>query len=127
MSSRGDGATLVAGGAPRNDWTVVAAYCAVSSANQMLWLTFAPVTTVAARHYGVAVSSMGWMANVFPLIYVILALPAGYCSTGCFVAGSRSARCSPPSAPCFALVAATSESWQVSLSSRSLSLSCSTP
>ena len=77
MSGRARGAIPEAGQAPRNRWTVVAAYCAVSSANQMLWLTFAPITTVAAHHYGVAVSSMGWMANVFPLIYVILALPAG--------------------------------------------------
>jgi len=77
MSRRGRDAMQVAGGAPDNRWAVVAGYCAVSSANQMLWLTFAPITTVAAHHYGVAVSSMGWMANVFPLIYVILALPAG--------------------------------------------------
>ncbi len=55
----------------------MAAYCAVSSANQMLWLTFAPITTVAASHYGVSVSAMGWMAEVFPLVYVVLALPAG--------------------------------------------------
>lgn len=58
-------------------WPVLAAYCAVSSANQMLWLTFAPITTAAAHHYGVSVSAMGWMANVFPLVYVLLALPAG--------------------------------------------------
>src|SRR5215470_4093556 len=77
MSRRGRDAMQVAGRARDNRWAVVAGYCAVSSANQMLWLTFAPITTVAARHYGVAVSSMGWMANVFPLIYVILALPAG--------------------------------------------------
>ena len=77
MSGRGQDPIAAADAEPRNRWTVVAAYCAVSSANQMLWLTFAPITTVAARHYGVAVSSMGWMANVFPLIYVILAVPAG--------------------------------------------------
>jgi len=61
----------------RSRWAVLAAYSLVSSANQMLWLTFAPITTVAARHYGVSVSAMGWMANVFPLLYVLLALPAG--------------------------------------------------
>jgi hypothetical protein len=66
MSRRGRDAMQVAGQVPDNRWAGVAAYCAVSSANQMLWLTFAPITTVAARHYGVAVSSMGWMANVFP-------------------------------------------------------------
>lgn len=64
-------------GTPHSRWAVLAAYCVVSSANQMLWLTFAPITTSAARHYGVSVSAMGWMANVFPLVYVLLALPAG--------------------------------------------------
>lgn len=58
-------------------WWQVAAYAVVSSANQMLWLTFAPVTTVAARHYGVSVSTVGWLAEIFPLIYVVVALPAG--------------------------------------------------
>jgi predicted MFS family arabinose efflux permease len=75
-TSRATRSSTAAAG-PGNRWTVVAAYCAVSSANQMLWLTFAPVTTVAAHHYGVSVSSIGWMAEVFPLVYVILALPAG--------------------------------------------------
>lgn len=55
----------------------MAAYAAVSAANQMLWLTFAPVTTEAARHYGVSVGSIGWLAQIFPLLYVVLALPAG--------------------------------------------------
>jgi predicted MFS family arabinose efflux permease len=43
----------------------------------MLWLTFAPITTVAARHFGVSVSTVGWLAEIFPLLYVVLALPAG--------------------------------------------------
>ncbi|HKB31231.1 MAG TPA: MFS transporter [Streptosporangiaceae bacterium] len=68
---------MAAAGPAPNRWTVVAAYCLVSSANQMLWLTFAPITTVAASHYGVSVSAMGWTAEVFPLVYVVLALPAG--------------------------------------------------
>ena len=43
----------------------------------MLWLTYAPVTTVAAEHYGVSESAIGWLAEIFPLLYVVLALPAG--------------------------------------------------
>lgn len=43
----------------------------------MLWLTYAPVTTVAARYYGVSVGAVGWLAQIFPLVYVVLALPAG--------------------------------------------------
>ncbi len=61
----------------RSGWPQVAAYALVSSANQMLWLTFAPITTVAARHYGVSVATVGWLAEIFPLLYVVISLPAG--------------------------------------------------
>ena len=39
--------------------------------------TYAPVTTVAARHFGVSETAVGWLANIFPLLYVVLAIPAG--------------------------------------------------
>lgn len=61
----------------RTRWSVIAAFVLVTSANQMLWLTFAPVTTDAARHYGVSETSIGALSAVFPLVYVVLALPAG--------------------------------------------------
>jgi len=43
----------------------------------MLWLTFAPIDTDAARDFGVSKSTIGWLAQVFPLLYVVVALPAG--------------------------------------------------
>jgi predicted MFS family arabinose efflux permease len=58
-------------------WAVVVSYSAVAGASQLLWLTYAPVTTAAAHHYGVSVTAIGWLANVFPLLYVALAVPAG--------------------------------------------------
>lgn len=58
-------------------WSPVAAYALVSAANQMLWLTYAPITTDAAHHYGVSTSAIGWLAEIFPLLYVVLALPMG--------------------------------------------------
>jgi predicted MFS family arabinose efflux permease len=58
-------------------WAVVVSYSAVAGASQLLWLTYAPVTTAAAHHYGVSVTAIGWLANVFPLLYVVLAVPAG--------------------------------------------------
>ena len=58
-------------------WAVVVSYSAVAGASQMMWLTYAPVTTAAAHHYGVSVTAIGWLANVFPLLYVVLAVPAG--------------------------------------------------
>jgi len=56
---------------------LVLSYSAVAGASQLLWLTYAPVTTAAAHHYGVSVAAIGWLANVFPLLYVVLAVPAG--------------------------------------------------
>lgn len=61
----------------RSRWSVVAAYALVGAATQMLWLTFAPVTTVAAQAYGVSVEWVGQLANVFVLVFVLLAVPAG--------------------------------------------------
>lgn len=58
-------------------WGVVAAFAAVLAATQMVWLTFAPVTTSAARHYDVSSTAIGWLALPFTLVYVVLAIPAG--------------------------------------------------
>ena len=58
-------------------WRVVHAYAAVAAATQLLWLTYAPITTETAHHYGVSKSAVGWLAEIFPLLYVVLALPAG--------------------------------------------------
>jgi predicted MFS family arabinose efflux permease len=63
-------------GAARN-WGPVLAYAALSATNQMLWLTYTPFTTDAARHYGVSSGAIGWLAEIFPLVYVVLAVPAG--------------------------------------------------
>lgn len=60
-----------------SSWGPVVAYAALSGANQMLWLTFTPLTTDAAHHYGVSTGAIGWLAEIFPLLYVALALPMG--------------------------------------------------
>jgi predicted MFS family arabinose efflux permease len=61
----------------RGGWPLVVTYAGVAGASQLLWLTYAPITTAAARHYDVSVTAVGWLANVFPLLYVVLAVPAG--------------------------------------------------
>lgn len=60
----------------RDRWAVIAAYGLVASANQLLWLTFTPITTPSAHHYGVTASDIGWLSEIFPLLYVVLAVPA---------------------------------------------------
>src|SRR5271169_4324903 len=58
-------------------WRAILAYGLVCAASQVLWLTYAAITTETARHYGVSVSAVGWLAEIFPLLYVVLAIPAG--------------------------------------------------
>lgn len=43
----------------------------------MLWLTYAAITTQTARAYGVSEGAVGWLSEIFPLMYVVLAIPAG--------------------------------------------------
>ena len=61
----------------RSRWGAIAAFAVVGAATQLVWLNFAGVTTVAASRYGVSESAIGWLAQVFPLLYVVLAIPAG--------------------------------------------------
>jgi predicted MFS family arabinose efflux permease len=61
----------------RSDWTPVIWYALVAAAVQMLWLTFAAITTDSARRYGVSDTAVGWLSEIFPLLYVVLAIPAG--------------------------------------------------
>jgi predicted MFS family arabinose efflux permease len=56
---------------------VIAAYAFVCAATQVLWLTYAAITTESAHRYGVSVGAIGWLAEIFPLLYVVLAIPAG--------------------------------------------------
>ncbi len=61
----------------KRGWGVVVAFAGVGAVTQMVWLTFAAVTTPAARHFHVSSSAIGWLAQPFVFIYVLLAIPAG--------------------------------------------------
>jgi predicted MFS family arabinose efflux permease len=71
----------------RSRWSVVAAFAVIAAASQVVWLTYAPVTTVAAEHFGVSAAAVGWLANMFPFWYVLLAIPAGRILDRWFKAG----------------------------------------
>ncbi|MGH2904222.1 MAG: MFS transporter [Solirubrobacteraceae bacterium] len=58
-------------------WKVIVAYSLLCAATQVLWLSYAAITTETARRYGVSVGAVGWLAEIFPLLYVVLAIPAG--------------------------------------------------
>lgn len=58
-------------------WSVIVVFALLGAVTQVLWVTYAPVTDAAASYYGVSDAAIGWLANVFPLLYVLLAVPAG--------------------------------------------------
>ncbi|HWN61361.1 MAG TPA: MFS transporter [Streptosporangiaceae bacterium] len=62
----------------KSRWGVITAFSLVAAATQMIWLTFTPLTTVAAQRYGVSATAIGWLANVFVLVFVVLAIPSGF-------------------------------------------------
>src|ERR1700729_3959851 len=61
----------------RSHWGPVVGFTLVSASNQMLWLNFAPITTGAAHDLKVSSSTIGLLSEVFPLVYVLLAIPVG--------------------------------------------------
>jgi predicted MFS family arabinose efflux permease len=61
----------------RSRWSMIAVFALLGAVTQVLWVTYAPVTDAASRYYDVGDGAIGWLANVFPLLYVLLAIPAG--------------------------------------------------
>ncbi|MGO8728676.1 MAG: MFS transporter [Streptosporangiaceae bacterium] len=58
-------------------WAILAGYGLLAACTQLLWLSFAPITTETHRVMGVSTGAVGDLAAIFPLMYVILALPSG--------------------------------------------------
>src|SRR5262249_59334202 len=60
-----------------NRWAILAGFGLLAASTQLLWLTYAPITTQVPRAMGVSVGAAGDLAGIFPLMYVVLALPSG--------------------------------------------------
>jgi MFS family permease len=59
-------------------WLVLAAFMLVTFVNQASWITFAPITGEAARHYGTSDLVIGLLSMVFMIVYVLLAIPSAW-------------------------------------------------
>ncbi len=62
----------------RYRWIVLLAFMLVAAANQLLWITFAPITGSAAAYYGVSDLSIGLLSLSFMLVYLVISLPASW-------------------------------------------------
>ncbi len=58
-------------------WVVLGLFMLVAGLSQALWLNFAPLLTLVQAKYGVSESLASGLLLVFPLVYVLLSVPAG--------------------------------------------------
>ncbi len=60
-----------------NRWLVLSAWGFVAALSQLLWLNYAPILTAVQAKYQVNEVTAGLLILVFPLVYVLLSIPAG--------------------------------------------------
>jgi MFS family permease len=59
-------------------WVVLIVFMAAIAVNQLLWITFAPITGVAAKYYGVSDLSIGLLSMSFMIVYIFVSIPASW-------------------------------------------------
>ena len=59
-------------------WVVLVAFMFVISINQLLWITFAPITSSAAVFYGVSDFSIGLLSMCFMIVYIVVSIPTSW-------------------------------------------------
>jgi cyanate permease len=59
-------------------WVILAIFMVVVAVNQLLWITFAPITSLAAGYYKVSDISIGLLSMIFMIVYIIISIPASW-------------------------------------------------
>jgi sugar phosphate permease len=59
-------------------WVVLVAFMLVIFVNQLLWISFAPITSSAATYYGVSDLSIGLLSMSFMVVYIVVSIPASW-------------------------------------------------
>lgn len=59
-------------------WIVLAAFAVMGVMNQVLWITFAPITSAAAAFYHTSDLMIGLLSMVFMIIFIVIFLPSAY-------------------------------------------------
>jgi cyanate permease len=57
-------------------WVILTVFMAVIIVNQLLWITFAPITIDAAKFYGVSDLAIGLLSMVFMIVFIFVSIPA---------------------------------------------------
>lgn len=59
-------------------WIMLSVYMLMVAVNQMLWITFAPITIDAVKFYGVSDIQIGILSMSFMIVYLIVSIPASW-------------------------------------------------
>jgi MFS family permease len=59
-------------------WVVLGVFMLVNLVIQMLWITYAPITSPAAQFYGVTDSQIGLLAMSFMIVFIPLSIPVSW-------------------------------------------------
>jgi len=59
-------------------WVVLAVFMFINLTMQILWISYAPITTPAAQFYGVSDAQIGLLAELFMIAFVPLSLPISW-------------------------------------------------
>jgi cyanate permease len=59
-------------------WVMLAAFMLAVAVNQLLWISFAPITGEAAAYYGVSDLAIGLLSLVFMVVFIVVSIPASW-------------------------------------------------
>ena len=59
-------------------WIMLVVFMLAVAVNQLLWISFAPVTGDAAAFYGVSDLAIGLLSLVFMLVFIAVSIPASW-------------------------------------------------
>lgn len=59
-------------------WLMLAVYMLIVAMNQLLWITFAPITAAASGYYGVSDLQIGILSMSFMIVYILVSFPASW-------------------------------------------------
>jgi MFS family permease len=59
-------------------WIMLVIYMLMAAVNQLLWITFAPITGDATKYYGVSDLKIGLLSMCFMIIYIVVSIPASW-------------------------------------------------
>jgi len=62
----------------RYRWVILAVFMFAAAVNQMLWITFAPITSVAVDFYHVSDFQIGLLSMCFMIVYILVSIPASW-------------------------------------------------